>query len=90
MRCAGSLARATTRRWKMTDETPDGVPCRHCSQPIFWDEICWVHDNGFADCGLVISGGVNFGAGPEVVINPKLTVEGPHKGKMAEPVGEWT
>ena len=32
-------------------ETPDGVPCRHCGEPIFWDEICWVHANGWATCG---------------------------------------
>jgi hypothetical protein len=78
----------------MSTETPDGVPCRHCGLPISWDEICWTHnDTGFADCGLVISGG-NAIVGDQgrmiAVIDPQLNVEGPHKGQRAEPVGEWS
>jgi hypothetical protein len=72
-------------------QTPDHVPCRHCGVPISWDETCWTHDNtGFADCGLTVRGGTPVRDHPEVVMNPTLTVEGPHKGKHAEPVGEWT
>jgi hypothetical protein len=68
--------------------TPDGVPCRHCGEPIFWDEICWVHRNGFADCGLVIRNPrMKFGS---FIIDPDLDVQGPHAGKRAEPVGEWS
>jgi hypothetical protein len=69
------------------EPTPDGVPCRHCGQPIFWDEVCWVHDNGFADCGLVIQGGMRFGS---VILDPQMDVQGPHAGKRAEPVGDWS
>jgi hypothetical protein len=72
---------------RFADETPDGVPCRHCGEPIFWDEICWVHDNGFADCGLVVGGGGRTRA--EIIIDPDLSIEGPHAGKRAEPVGDW-
>jgi hypothetical protein len=71
----------------LAELTPDGVPCRHCGKPIFWDEICWVHDNGFADCGAIISGGRQVGDG--VVIDPDINVVGIHKGNRAEPVGEW-
>jgi hypothetical protein len=71
----------------MTKPTPDGVPCRHCEQPIFWDEICWVHANGFADCGLVIEAGDAI-----VAMNPKFieTTDPKLKDRRAEPVGEWT
>ena len=71
--------------------TPDGVPCRWCGQPIFWDEICWVHDNGFADCDLTISGGTPIGAveGATVVLDPTIKVEGPNAGRHAEPVPPW-
>jgi hypothetical protein len=56
--------------------------------PISWDEICWTHDaNGFADCDLVISGGISCG---RLVLDPDITVEGPNAGKKAEPVGEWS
>jgi hypothetical protein len=71
------------------EPTPDGVPCRHCGQPIFWDEICWVHHNGFADCDLTISGGTKMGAW---TIDPMLTptTDPALKDKRAEPVGDWT
>jgi hypothetical protein len=73
----------------MSEEpTPDGVPCRHCSQPIFWDEICWVHSNGFADCGLTIGGGVQLGGG--LSIDPEIVVDPDYADKRAEPVGNWT
>jgi hypothetical protein len=68
--------------------TPDGVPCRHCGQPIFWDEICWVHSNGFADCGLIIQG-ENVGG---LIIDPEIIVDPTHKeaNHRAEPVGPWS
>lgn len=48
----------------MSDPTPDHVPCRHCGEPISWDEICWTHDsNGFADCGLLVCGGTQYPEG---------------------------
>jgi hypothetical protein len=71
----------------MTEPTPDGVPCRHCGAPIFWDEICWVHANGFADCGLQVVGGKvigDFSIDPEIIEDPKF------KDKRAEPIGTWT
>lgn len=73
-------------------ETPDHVPCRHCGAPISWDEICWTHDDtGFADCGLVISGGTSVGKSRgAMILNPDLNIEGPHAGKRAEPVGAWS
>jgi hypothetical protein len=73
-------------------ETPDHVPCRHCGLPISWDEICWIHDNtGFADCGLTMRGSkVVVGETMYAVIDPDLKVEGPHAGKRAEPVGDWS
>jgi hypothetical protein len=73
-------------------ETPDHVPCRHCGVPISWDEICWTHDDtGFADCGLVISGGKSVGRSRgEMILDPDLKIEGPHAGERAEPVGDWS
>jgi hypothetical protein len=72
----------------VTDQTPDHVPCRHCGQPISWDEICWTHDeHGFADCGLVLSSGTRIG--PYMTVDPKLTIDPKYKDKRAEPVGEW-
>lgn len=69
-------------------KTPDGVPCRHCKQPIFWDEICWVHRNGFADCDLTIGGGTKIGRG--LTLDPELKVDGPNAGQHAEPEGKWS
>ena len=67
--------------------TPDHVPCRHCGASISWDEVCWVHDDtGFATCGVVMSGGITDGY---VTYNPNIEVVGPHKGRHAEPIGEW-
>jgi hypothetical protein len=75
----------------MTDLTPDGVPCRHCGKPISWDETCWTHDaNGFADCGLVVLAGTGVQIAPGIVTDPQFAVEHKYKGKMAEPIGEWT
>lgn len=73
-------------------ETPDHVPCRHCGVPISWDEYCWTHDDtGFADCGLTIRGGDAIeGRTMTVILDPDLTVEGPHAGQRAEPVGPWS
>lgn len=69
--------------------TPDHVPCRHCGRPISWDEICWVHDStGFADCGLLIGGGINLGGG--LSIDPEITVDPDYEGARAEPVGAWS
>lgn len=76
----------------MTEPTPDHVPCRHCHEPISWDEVCWVHDStGFADCHLKITGGEKFGT--IAVINPTFTVTELVAGKntYAEPEDEnWT
>ena len=72
----------------MTEQTPDGVPCRHCGKPIFWDEICWVHQNGWADCEVTITGGTHIGTG--VVLDPEIIESEEFKGKHAEPVGEWS
>jgi hypothetical protein len=73
----------------MGEVTPDGVPCRHCGKPIFWDEICWVHDNGFADCGLSIEGGTRI---DRIIMDPDIYVDPTHKaaGNKAEPEGEWS
>jgi hypothetical protein len=72
----------------MSEEpTPDGVPCRHCGQPIYWDEICWVHSNGFADCGLIIGGGKAFGG---ITLDPEMHMDPDYADKRAEPVGNWT
>lgn len=66
--------------------SPDRSACRNCGEPISWDEICYVHDkNGFANCGLTVSGGRSVGA---ALINPILTVDPAAGGKNAEPV-EW-
>ena len=67
--------------------TPDGVPCRHCEQPIFWDEICWVHANGWATCGTTMRGGTRTG---QVVVDPEIVEDPAFKDKRAEPVGEWS
>jgi hypothetical protein len=72
----------------VTEQTPDGVPCRHCSKPIYWDEVCWVHDNGFADCGLVVYGGTKISS--LITTDPQFAQEHSLKGKMAEPVGKWS
>jgi hypothetical protein len=69
-------------------QTPDGVPCRHCGQPIFWDEICWVHESGWATCGTTIRGGINLGGG--LTVDPEIIVDPAYEDKRAEPVGEWT
>jgi len=72
----------------MTEPTPDHVPCRHCGEPISWDEITWVHDNtGFADCGLVITPGIRFGS---VILDPDMDVQGPSAGKRALPHDPWS
>lgn len=75
----------------MTDKTPDHVPCRHCGLPISWDEICWTHDDtGFADCGLTIESSDRIASeSMTLLINPTF-VKGPHAGKRAEPVGDWS
>jgi len=69
-------------------ETPDGVPCRHCGEPIFWDEICWVHGTGWANCGITMIG-VNTGG---IMIDPEIVEDPVHKAAnhCAEPVGEWS
>lgn len=68
--------------------TPDGVPCRHCGLPIYWDEICWVHEHGFADCGLTMSKGTPIlGVG---VLDPEIHQSPSFKGKMAEPQPPWS
>jgi hypothetical protein len=68
-------------------QTPDGVPCRHCGKPIFWDEITWVHGNGFADCGLVVTGGDSV-----LTVDPKLipTDDPKLKDKRALPHDPWS
>ena len=73
----------------MPSPTPDGVPCRHCGHPIFWDEICWVHSNGFADCGIIIGGGTKVG---RIIMDPEIIVDPTHKEAKhnAEPEGEWS
>lgn len=75
----------------MTEPTPDHVPCRHCGVPISWDEMCWTHDDtGFADCGLVISGGTHMISGGVVgIVNPTLTITRTD-GAKAEPEGDWS
>lgn len=73
--------------------TPDHVPCRHCKEPISWDEYCWTHDSsGFATCGTVISGGrhVGEGHGVSLTVDPDIRTEGLHAGKTALPIGEWS
>ena len=71
--------------------TPDGVPCRHCGEPIYWDEICWVHGTGWADCGVIISGGTYI---PKigVIMDPEIAVDPTHKEAKhhAEPIGDWS
>ena len=76
----------------MANPTPDGVPCRHCGEPIFWDEYCWVHSNGWATCGTVMTGGKSLSMSDvaSIRVNPEIKAEGPHKGKTAEPEGDWS
>lgn len=70
----------------MSEPTPDHVPCRHCGEPISWDEICWTHDStGFADCGVTISGGTDMGGG--VLIDAEITTT---RSTHALPIGEWS
>jgi hypothetical protein len=79
----------------MTPLTPDHVPCRHCGQPISWDEVCWTHDaTGFADCDVQVTGGTpleNFLVTPEgsyrVLVDPEVCFT--ERPSLAEPVGEW-
>lgn len=74
----------------MSEPTPDHVPCRHCGVLISWDEVCWTHDDtGFATCGTILTG-TEIAAGTGIYIDPKVTTEGPHAGKNAEPVGAWS
>jgi hypothetical protein len=72
----------------VTEQTPDDVPCRHCGEPIFWDEICWVHQNGWATCGTTMRGGTPVGA--SVVLDPEIVEDPSYKGKNAEPIGKWS
>lgn len=76
----------------MTDPTPDGVPCRHCGKPILWDEITWVHQNGFADCELVIGEGIAIigGAHTQLIVDPGMHQDPDYKDKRALPIGEWS
>lgn len=86
--------------------TPDHVPCRHCGSLISFDEYCWTHDStGFADCGLIVTGGlrtdrqglVNALTGQpvpfvplgEFLLDPCIS---PAAGgrTMALPIGEWS
>lgn len=70
-----------------TPDMPDHSTCRHCAEPITWDDYSYVHDaTGFADCQIAFSGGKKRG---NLLLDPDITVaEGPAKGKRAEPV-EW-
>jgi hypothetical protein len=73
----------------MSEEpTPDGVPCRHCGQPIYWDEICWVHANGWSTCGTTMRGGTRLPSG--LLLDPEIVEDPQYKDKRAEPVGNWT
>lgn len=66
--------------------SPDNSLCEHCKEPITWDEVCYVHDNtGFADCGLVISGGTKSMDG--ITVDPTFTVTDPLQRKAAP--REW-
>jgi hypothetical protein len=78
----------------MSEPTPDHVPCRHCGVLISWDEVCWTHDDtGFATCGTVITGTEKIkspSGSMTLYVDPRVTTEGPHAGKNAEPVGPWS
>lgn len=68
--------------------TPDHVPCRHCGQPISWDEVCWTHDSsGFSTCGTVVRGGTTLV--PGITLDPDIIEDPQYNGKTAEPVGDW-
>lgn len=90
----------------MSAPTPNHTPCRHCGVPISWDEYCWTHDNtGFADCGLLIRGGlrtdlaglvkaldfqpVPFVRSGEFILDPHISLP-PTDGTTALPIGEWS
>lgn len=72
-----------------TATSPDHSTCRHCDQPITWDEVCYTHDDtGFAECGVTITGGTEVA--PGVTVNPRVRApSGKHRDKRAEPV-EWS
>jgi hypothetical protein len=65
-----------------TDLSPDHSTCRNCTKPITWSEYSYVHDdNGFADCGVKITGGTVVGVG--VTLDPDISGGGV---TVAEPV----
>lgn len=89
-----------------TMPTPNHTPCRHCGVPISWDEYCWTHDNtGFADCGIIIRGGLrtnegglvdaliggspNFDPKGDWILDPVVDASASNH-RMALPVGDWS
>lgn len=69
------------------ERSPDHSTCRNCGTPVTWDDWCYVHDaNGFADCGLVVSGGTPLA--PGVLLNPRMSPLAAGQTGRAEPV-EW-
>lgn len=87
-----------------TPECPDRTHCRYCNEVIFWDDWCYVHVNGFADCRLLVFGGrpvlvtdepllktaehIARQHGSTLVIDPTLISRWPQHQTYAEPV-EW-
>lgn len=66
---------------------PDHSTCRHCGIAISWDEYSYTHDDtGFADCGIVFSGGQRTSGG-SFLLNPEITMTRTD-GARAEPI-EW-
>lgn len=58
----------------------------NCGVPIAWDEYCYVHENGWADCGTTIEGGTEIA--PGVRVDPQIKCDPQYVGKVATPI-EW-
>lgn len=68
-----------------TEQSPDHSICLNCHEPIDWDEVCYIHRSGFADCGVTVTGGE---PGVGIILNPDLLVDPEFDGKTARPI-EW-
>lgn len=55
--------------------SPDFSTCEHCGEPIGWDDYCYVHTNGWAECGTTITGGEPVGNLNQII--PGIDVPAP-------------
>jgi hypothetical protein len=58
--------------------------CIHCRKRVGWDDVCYVHANGFADCDLWVLPNPDEPEVPGVMFNPILGFASPPPHTRAE------